>query len=341
MKRVGHLFERVVDFHALREAAGRASAGRRNKPAVAAFCFSEERELLRLQVELRSHGYRPGPFTTFVVHDPKQRTISAPPVRDRVVHHAVCAAVEPVFERVAIHDSYACRRGKGAHLAVDRAQQLARRNEWFLKMDVARFYDSVDHGVLKALVRRLVKDPDLLWLLDTIIDHRPPGAPEGKGLPIGNLTSQHLANLYLSGLDHFVEERLGVRAYLRYMDDLLLLARSRDELWRSRDEVERFVDERLKLRLKSGATVLAPVTEGIPFLGLRIWPGVRRLDPRRKRRLVRKLRSQSRRLADDRVDVQHVVDAMGATVASSLIADTHGLRRHLVTSMMADEGRGG
>jgi RNA-directed DNA polymerase len=341
LKRVGDLFEQIVDFHALREAARRASAGRCHKPAVAAFLFHEERELLRLQRELRFHSYQPGRFTTFVIHDPKRRTISAPPVRDRVVHHALCAAVEPVFERVAIHDSYACRKGKGAHLAVDRAQLFARRNGWFLKMDIARFYDNVDHAVLKGLVRRVLKDPDLLWLLDRIIDHAPPGAPEGKSLPIGNLTSQHLANLYLSGLDHRIKDRLGVRAYIRYMDDLLLFESSKAELWRWRDEVERYAAEHLKLRLKERATLVAPVTEGVPFLGLRVWPSVRRLDTRRRRRLVRKIREQVRQLADGHVESQHVLDSMAATVASSLIADTQGLRRGLVSAMMGAEGRGG
>jgi RNA-directed DNA polymerase len=340
MRRVGHLFERIADFHALREAARRAAAGRRHKPDVAAFLFDEERELLLLQRELRGRTYRPGRFATFVVRDPKRRTISAPPVRDRVVHHALCAAVEPVFERVAIHDSYACRRGKGAHAAVARAQGFARRHGWFLKMDVERFYDSVDHAVLRSRVRRLIKDPDVLWLLDTIIAHGPPGAPDGKGLPIGNLTSQHLANLYLAGLDHFVEERLRVEAYVRYMDDLLLLGGSKEELWRWHAAVERFAAEQLRLRLKARATVLAPVTEGIPFLGLRLWPAVRRLGPRRKRRIARRLGPRSVRLGMALAEERRHVDSMAAAVASSTIADTHRLRQDLVARMMAAEGRG-
>jgi hypothetical protein len=333
VKRAGHLFERVVGFRELLEATKRASVGRRHIPVVAAFRFDQEHELLRLQRELRDRTYRPGPYTTFVIHDPKRRTINAPAFRDRVVHHAVCAAVEPVFERTAIFDSYACRRGKGSHAAVDRAQGFARRWPYFLKLDIRSFYDSVDQGVLETLVRRVIKDPGVLWLLDTIIDHGPPGAPEGKGLAIGNLTSQHLSNFYLSPLDHFIEERLGVSAYLRYMDDLLLFGDSKDALWSWHDEIEMFLRDRLLLRLKEDSTLLAPVTEGIPFLGLRVWPGVRRLGPRRRRRLARQL-------ALEPSDDQQSLDSLNALIASTLIADTHRLRQSLVSRMMDAEGRG-
>jgi hypothetical protein len=339
MRRVGHLFEKIVDFHALWAATKRASAGRRAKPAVAAFLFSAEREVLRLRRELTNQTYRPGPFTRFVIRDPKRRTINAPMFRDRVVHHSVCAALEPVFERVAIFDSYACRRGKGAHAAVDRAQLFARRAQYFLKLDIAKFYDSIDHQVLEAQVRRLVKDQDALRLLDTIIEHAPPGAPRGKSLAIGNLTSQHLSNLYLSPLDHFIKEQLRARFYLRYMDDLLLLGDSKEEMWDWREAIERYAAEHLLLTLKDRATVLAPVSEGIPFLGLRLWPGVRRLDPRRMRRFCRKLRRLDQALDDPRADPDQTLDSLNALMASVSIADTHRLRQSLISMMMDKEGR--
>ena len=310
-------------------------------PAVADFLFNQEAELFRLQRELRGLSYRPGPYRTFVIHDPKHRTINAPPFRDRVVHHALCAAVEPVFERVAILDSYACRQGKGSHAAVDRAQRFARRRRFFLKLDVRRFYDSVDHEVLRAQVRRLIKDPDLLWLLDRIIAHGPPGALPGKGMAIGNLTSQHLSNLYLSPLDHFIKERLRVREYIRYMDDLLLFGDTKPDLWRWCDDIEEFTCEHLRLAFKGRATVVAPISEGVPFLRLRIWPSVRRLVARRKRRLLGQLGSLWRQMDSDPEAEQACLDSMNALVASALIADTHRLRQDLISSMMGTEGRGG
>jgi retron-type reverse transcriptase len=149
VKRVGHLFERIVDSRGLLAAAHRAARGKRDSPLVARFLVDRETEVLALQAELLAGSYRPGPFRTFTVHDPKTRLISAPAFGDRVVHHAVCSAIEPVLERVAVHDSYACRIGRGAHRALDRAQQFARAGGYFLKLDVEHYYDTVDHAVLK------------------------------------------------------------------------------------------------------------------------------------------------------------------------------------------------
>ena len=333
MKRVGYLFDQVADFHCLHEAMRRAASGRRDKPAVAAFLFHREREIIRLERELREHTYTPGKYITFLVHDPKCRTISAPPFRDRVVHHSLCAAVEPVFERMAIHDSYACRRGKGSHAAVDRAQDYARRYRYFLKLDVEKFFDSVDHEVCRALVRRLVKDPDVLWLVDTVIAHGPAGAPAGKGFPIGNLTSQHLANLYLSGLDHHIKEQLHAKAYLRYMDDMLLFGDDKEMLWRCHEEIVRYLARELKLELQSKATVLAPVSEGVPFLGVRIWPSVRRLTRRRKARFVRKLRASHVLAVSAGGEPGPGVDSVASLVASVETADAKNLRKEVMSQL--------
>jgi retron-type reverse transcriptase len=249
MKRVGCLFRELTSFSSLRRAAGQAARGKRYQDRVASFLVDVEKEVEMLQQELRQRRYQPGPYRSFEVHDPKRRAINAPVFRDRVLHHAVCGALEPVLERVAIADSFACRRGKGAHLAVARVQEFARHHPYFLKLDVARFYDSVDHDVLRRALRRLVKDADLLWLLDTIIDHSPEGLPTGKGMAIGNLTSQHFANLYLSRLDHYVKENLGVRAYARYMDDVILFGPTKDVLWQWQRQVESFMADELLLSL--------------------------------------------------------------------------------------------
>lgn len=334
MKRVGFLFDRIVDFQALLAATGRAARGKHDCPVVARFLVDRETEVLRLQAELLAGAYRPGAFRTFTVHDPKTRLISAPAFRDRVVHHVVCAAIEPVLERVAIHDSYACRVGKGAHRALDRAQQFVRAGGYFLKLDVHHYYDTVDHAVLKRLLRRVLKDPRVLALLDVIIDHGAPDGAPGRGLPIGSLTSQHLANFYLAPLDHFVKERLGVRRYVRYMDDLLLFGAPKDELWDGSRHIGEFLAAELRLTLKPAATVVAPVSEGVRFLGVRIWPSLRRLSRRRKTRFLRAMRGLAA------VPTAAAVASAAGAIEAARMADTLGLRRAAVRRLWGMEDRG-
>jgi len=341
VRRVGCLFEQVVDFHALCAAARAAVRGRRRKPACARLLFDLETEVLALQRELLDGTYRPRPYRTFTVSDPKPRAISAADMRDRVVHHALCTVLEPVFERVAIFDSYACRPGKGSHAAVRRAREFTRKWPYFLKLDVRKFFETIPHASLKVRVRRLVKDPAVLRLVDLIVDHGAPGSEPGRGLPIGNLTSQHLANLYLAPLDHLVKERLRVRGYVRYMDDCLLLGASKPEAWAWEAAVRGFVEGVLGLALKSEATVVAPVSEGVPFLGFRIWPGTTRLDGARRRRFLRRMYDLGDRCdPGDREDC-HAGDSARSVVGHAAHADTLGLRRSLLAGAAAPEGRCG
>lgn len=290
--RVGNLFDRVTAFDNLLAAAAQAARGKKTQPRVAHFLFHLEKELLRLQAQLQQGEWWPAPFRRFEIREPKPRQISAPDFADRVVHHALCNLVGPHIDRRLIFDCWACRAGKGSHAAVRRAQSFSRKYPYFLKCDVRRYFDSIDHGVLKGLLRSLFKDRPLLALLERIIDRPPEGLAPGKGLPIGNLTSQHFANLYLGELDHELKERQRVQGYLRYMDDLLLFGASKPELWRLLAHTEEFLAGRLGLGLKPSATLLAPVGEGVPYLGFRIYPGLIRLDRHSLRRFRRRLRAR-------------------------------------------------
>src|SRR4051812_13218157 len=174
MKRHGNLWERVISFEALLRAADKARRGKRFRPSVASFHFNLEHELWTLHEELSTKTYRPGAYRSFFICEPKKRQISAAPYRDRVVHHALTGVLEPIFERTFIADSYACRKGKGTHAAVDRSQQFARRCHYVLKADIQKFFPSLDHGICKELVARKIKDPDVLWLVGQIIDHSNP-----------------------------------------------------------------------------------------------------------------------------------------------------------------------
>ena len=180
MKRHGHLFERIVEYRSLLAASHRAMSGNRDRIDGAHFVFHLEHNLLALQAELGSGTYRMRSYRSFLIREPKLRRICAADFLDRVVQHAVCAVLDPVFKAGMITDTYACRRGKGTHAAIRRIQQLSRRCPYVLLCDVRRYFETIDHKVLKALCRRKLKDRALLALLDSIIDHPLPGE-QGKG----------------------------------------------------------------------------------------------------------------------------------------------------------------
>ena len=327
MKRIGNVVGAVFYFRALTEAAYRAFRANRDNADALRFMHRLEPEILQLQRELESGVYQPGAYHTFTIWEPKERHIAAAPFRDRVVHHSVCAVLEPVFEQRYIYDSYACRTDKGSHRAIERAVRFARGHRYFLKCDVRKYFASMDHDVLKGLLRRLFKDRDFLALLGRIIDHNAPPNDPGKGVPIGNLTSQHFANLYLDPLDHFVKEVLRVRGYVRYMDDFLCFADSKDELHGAQDEVRDFLRGRLKLELKDNKCYVAPVSQGIPFLGFRIFPGTIRLARASLVRCRRKLKSREQAFADGSLSEEKLLQSAGSLFAHISHGDTRSLRR--------------
>jgi len=234
MKRAVNLWPALCSFENLHSAAYQVLRGKRGQVRAGDFFQDLEGELFHLRDALSSGTWRPGPYRTFWISEPKPRLISAAPLRDRVVHHALVNVIEPVFERRFVHHSYACRRGKGTHKALGQFARWGRSSRYILKMDIRKFFPSMDHEILKARIARVIRDPDVLRLSERIID----GSNEQEwvqdyfpgddlfsplrrrhGIPIGNLTSQFFANVYLNDLDHFVKERLRVRRYLRYVDD--------------------------------------------------------------------------------------------------------------------------
>lgn len=291
MRRVGNLWPSIVSFQSLRRAALRASLGKRRIAGVARFLADLEPNVLRLQRELEEGHWQPSPAYTFEIHDPKTRTITAAPFADRVVHHALIDVLEPHLERRMLHESFACRTGKGTHRALIHARQLVRRHAWFLKLDVRKCFESLDHVVVLESFDRVVKDRRALDLLGRIVRS---GGRDGIGLPIGNLTSQWSCNLVLDGLDHHVKEVLRIPGYVRYMDDFALFADDKERLAVAHGEVRAFLEERLRLRLKQEATVFAPATEGLPFLGWRIYRRTTRLRPTNLRRLRARMRHRLR-----------------------------------------------
>jgi retron-type reverse transcriptase len=257
-RRHDDLFDRIANFQALHAAARRAIRGKRKKAGAAAFFANLERELLALERQMRTGEYRPGRYIAFEVNDPKKRIVSAAPFRDRVVHHALCAVVEPIFERGFIDHTFANRIGKGTHRAIEAYERYRDRHAYVLRCDIYRCFPAIDHAILKSDFRRRIFCPETLALLDRIVDGSNPQEPvnlyfEGddlfeplrrrRGLPIGNLTSQFFANLYLDGFDHFATEVLRA-PYLRYVDDFALFTDDAATLQDWRLRIERYLSRK-------------------------------------------------------------------------------------------------
>ncbi len=355
MKSYGNLFEKVIDFENLWRAYRRARKGKRSRPEVAAFEYRLEGELCGLREELASGTYRPGAYRHFRIIEPKPRIISAAPFRDRVVHHALYQVLEPIFEPRFIADSYACRVGKGTHRAVLRCQRFQRRFAYRLQCDVVRFFPSVDHEILASRIARRVRDSRVMDLVHAILASGadiPEESPSPvfwfpddelftplrpRGLPIGNLTSQFWANVYLDPLDHFVKEGLRCRGYVRYCDDFILFGDSPAQLrdWRAR-VVECL--ERLRLRLHEGRCHIVPTHYGIPFLGFRIFRDRRLLLRRGIRRFRRRLGTLQAGFTAGSVSAATIGQSVRSWVAHAAWGSTVGLRQAVLAPMVFTRG---
>lgn len=298
MKTYKGLYERIVTFENLHAAFRKAAKGKGLRADCAEFAYGRERELLLLQEELQSGTYRHGPYREFTVRDPKMREVKAARFRDRVVHHALCNVIEPIFEARFLPESFACRKGKGTLAALKACRREVRRfaGGYALKADVSKFFHTVDHRVLLDLLGRKIADEKVMRLCalilassedsrfrtyfpddDLFARHRP------TGIPIGNLTSQLFANIYLHELDRFVKTELRHAAYLRYMDDFLLFGPEKSGLWRAFARVEEFMTEKLRLRLHPVKRTVSPVHGGVDWVGYRVFPAEGRGLPDRVR----------------------------------------------------------
>src|SRR3989338_7030655 len=266
---------------------------KRTTDHAAKFEMSFEAELLKLRDELKNHTYQPDRSVCFAITDPKLREVWAADFRDRVVHHLLVSYLEPIWEKMFVFHSYACRQTKGAHKAIRNLKKIISPDLYFLQVDIQSFFVSIDKGVLFSFIKKRVKHPEILWLAEKIIYHDPTtnyiprgglkllqSVPPHKslfgkvncGLPIGNLTSQFFANVYLNELDQFIKHSLKCRHYFRYMDDLLLLHSDKNQLLNWRDEIDYFLKTKLFLTLHPRKQVLQPISRGIDFLGYIVKP---------------------------------------------------------------------
>ncbi|MEK7218496.1 MAG: reverse transcriptase/maturase family protein [Patescibacteria group bacterium] len=293
-----NIFDRVVSPENLFAAWREFRRGKAQRKDVLEFEWKLEEQLLSLHRALASGTYRHDPYADFTIRDPKQRRIHKATVRDRIVHHAIFSVLNPIFEPAFIAHSYSCRVGKGTHRAVDTLERMLRntsRNHtrpcFALKCDIHKFFASVDHGMLLNFFGNRIKDERAMALLQEIVGsfHTAPG----KGIPIGNLTSQLFANVYLHELDWFIKHKLRIKHYIRYTDDFVAVAEDEAVLRDLLPPVRLFLHDCLRLQLHPRKVTVRKYRQGIDFLGYVVLPHHRVLRTRTKRRMFRKMREKA------------------------------------------------
>lgn len=327
MKRAGNLLGRIAEPENLRLAYLKAARGKRGKAEAIQFAARLDENLRALRGQILAVEPDVGHYHFFTVHEPKERTICAASFPERVLQHALMNVCEPVWERFAIFDSYACRTGKGLHRAVRRAQEFASRFPWHLKLDIRKYFDSIPHEPLLRLLERRIKDKAVLRMVAAIVGTY--SAAPGRGLPIGNLLSQHLANFYLGHLDHWIKETLRVRGYVRYMDDFILWADDKAGLQGHLKAICGFLAVELQLDLKDNVQ-LNRSARGVPFLGFRIFPRRLTLGPHARRRFARKVCGYEKEYLEGNWSEADLQRHAGALLSYVGFADTLQLRRDIV-----------
>lgn len=313
----------IADVHNMALAFTRAAKGKRRRPEVMQFEACLWDKLYELGDEIRTLTVSVGRFTEFCIRDPKLRWIHAPCFRERVLHHAMMAKMGPVLERALVADTYACRVGKGVLAAVERAEAHLRRYPWFVKVDIRSYFDSICQCTLYSHLERRFKDKGLLGLCRRVLTGYSV-SPE-RGLPIGALTSQYFANLYLSSLDRYLLECLKVGGMVRYMDDCVWWVQDVEQAKASLRAVRRFVETTLKLKLHPRAYIQRS-TRGLSFLGYRLFPTTRRLSPRRRHRYLRARHAWERAYGLGLIDSQALQRGYEGALATVAHADSRGLR---------------
>lgn len=330
-KRIGFLINEIADCDNLRLAFWKSRKGKDDKPEVMEFRKQLDANLLSLRNDILSGNVEVGNYYYFTIHDPKERLICAAPFRQRVLHHAIMNICHPIFERFQIFDSYATRVGKGQYAALERAKVYSAKYQWFCKLDVRKYFDSIDHKVLYSQLNTKFKDPHLLELFYKIIKSYET-APD-KGLPIGNLTSQYFANFYLGFADHFIKEKLQVKAYVRYMDDMVFWSTDKAALLLIVKQFDTFITTTLNMTLKPYC--INSLQKGLPFLGYVIFKDTVRLNKTSKKRFVRKMNLYQSHIENEQWTQAQYAQHVLPLVSFTQHADAVQLRRQVLCKLEA------
>ncbi len=331
MKRVGNLMPQIAAIDNLYLAYYKARRGKLSQQAVLAFEADLDDNLALLQTELSEGKVAIGDYHYFKIYDPKERLICASSFRERVLQHALMTVCHPYFERYQLYDSYACRKGKGTYAAIERAQVFSSKYTYFAKLDVRKYFETIDHTVLKQQLNHLFKDATLLQILCTIIDAY--SNQPNKGLPIGNLTSQYFANHFLAKADHFIKNELRVLAYVRYMDDMVLWGNDLPLLRQQVKAVEQYIEHELHCTLRP--TVINRIARGLPFLGYVVWANKLSLAQRSRRRFRRKVNTLKNALEQGYINEQTYQARLLPTLAFAKKANSFEYRTRVFAPAIA------
>lgn len=349
MKTYKNLFEKFVSFDNLLRAYKKTRRGKRYRRYVTSFYYNLTSNLLKIRNQLLKKSYRFDGYKVFYVHEPKKRLIKAPSFRDRIVHHALCNVIEPIFDKKFIYDSYACRKSKGTHRAVKRLQKflikMSRREVkiYALKIDISKYFPSINHGILFQIIQKKIADPKILDFIRKLLttsssgneyNHLfPPNSHfrtnPSRGIPIGSLTSQLFANIYLNEADQFIKHKLKIKYYLRYMDDMIILAKDKEYLHQVKEQIVEFLYDQLYLTVNPRKIRIFPTNKGVDFLGYVVFKDHILLRSVNVRKFRKKYRKLLRMVREGRISEKKAWQSIQSWIAHAEQADTYKLRQKL------------
>ncbi|MDO8517615.1 MAG: reverse transcriptase domain-containing protein [Nanoarchaeota archaeon] len=332
MKTYNKLYDKICLINNLANAWREARKGKTKKIYVIEFEQNTKENLLKLREELLNQTYKPQPLKTFTLRDPKTRRISKSAFIDRIVHHALVRVIEPIFDKTFIYDSCANRKGKGNLFALNRFDLFKRKvtnnlkSEAFcLKADIKHYFQEVSREVLLKVIKKKLSDERVLWLIEQIIKNYQSEKTD-KGMPLGNLTSQFFANIYLNELDYFVKHKLRVKYYIRYVDDFVILHKSKEQLEEWKIKIDEFLKQELKLELHKEKSKIIPLSHGIDFVGFRNFYHFKLLRKRNIRKIFIKIEKYKR----EEISKEKMLECFHGWDAYAKWANSYNLRRKIV-----------
>lgn len=352
MKRIGYLYHKIYDFENLYAAYMEARKCKRYRHEVMRFGQNLEENLIEIQNELIWHTYQVGRYHEFYINDPKKRLIMALPFKDRVVQWAIYRQLNPLFDKRYISTSYGCRVGGGVQKATHKLKEFIRAQPgtaYILKMDISKYFYRINHDVLMEILRRQIKDKELLWLLKTIIysdhnfgvelgDHNFQGQRlSSVGMPIGNLSSQMFANLYLNEADQFAKHVLHVPFYVRYMDDIVIVDTDKQKLRHYLQKMDEFLTDHLALKLNN-KTSIRTETQGVDFCGYRVWRTHIRLRKKAALKMKHRLKALEKKFARGEITVEEFTASKNSYWGMMKHCDSYRLRESLLNSICLKRG---
>lgn len=327
-----NLFEKAIDYNNLKESYKRTQFGKRKyKKEAILFDMARERNLVKLWRELKNETYIPSDYIEFKVYEPKERIINAPRIRDKVVQFSVHTVLQDVYFSKFINSSYACLEGRGTHRAVNKVQHNIRHCKWkngggwILKMDVAKFFYSINRDILKRIIRKKIKDKKFLVLLDKIIDSSPEGE---KGIPLGNVTSQDFANIYLNEVDQYAKRYLGLKYYVRYMDDIIIVVPTKEEAQNARDKIIKFLDEKLDLKTNN-KTKIFPIEQGVNAYGFKIFTTHKLVRNSAKSAMKRRIKAMDRKIQSGEISEKYVQNCVSSWLGHARHSNSYNLSKKI------------